>query len=96
MNTNYQNLRQFFGGYFHQDWNLEGDDWEEIVAAFVSTADRGTLLKTCDEIEHLIQETMGEDELSKVLFDLGSCCRPDGSNRDWIRAIQERIVAGIK
>jgi hypothetical protein len=24
-------MEQFFGGYFHPDWDLEADDWPEIV-----------------------------------------------------------------
>ncbi|SEH66650.1 hypothetical protein SAMN04489835_2644 [Mycolicibacterium rutilum] len=29
-------LAQFFGAYFHQDWDLEADDWQRIVDNFVN------------------------------------------------------------
>jgi hypothetical protein len=25
-------LRQFFGGYFHQDWHIVAEDWDGVVA----------------------------------------------------------------
>lgn len=28
-------LVQFFGAYFHQDWDLEADDWQGIVDSYV-------------------------------------------------------------
>ena len=29
-------LYQFFAAYFHQDWDLEADDWEGIVDGYAA------------------------------------------------------------
>ena len=33
------NLRQFFGGYFHQDWMHDAPNPDDIIKAFVNDSD---------------------------------------------------------
>jgi hypothetical protein len=89
-------LRQFFGGFFHQDWALEGDSWEILVSNFIRSADRLALLQTYDEFNRLLGESADDQELDEFIGHLGSCYRPTGiSSREWVRALQKEILHGV-
>lgn len=34
MKNEYDQLKQFFGSYFHQDWDFDGDTWEDVIKAY--------------------------------------------------------------
>lgn len=47
-------LHRFFAAYFHQDWDLEADDWEGIVDTYATDHPSTELLrKLADEIDGL-------------------------------------------
>lgn len=60
-------LDQFFGAYFHQDWDLEADDWQGIVDNYVAEDPTpGPLLRLAEEIDDL-RRSGNEAELKEFL-----------------------------
>ncbi|CAN5525233.1 hypothetical protein BH09ACT7_BH09ACT7_56340 [soil metagenome] len=86
-------LGQFFGAYFHQDWDLEADDWQGIVDSYVN-ADlvAEPLRKLASEIDelrdahpeadlkHFLVRTVGVDYLPEPL----TYC-------EWLGQIADRL-----
>lgn len=86
-------LFQFFGGYFHQDWDVDASSWEEVVAMFVraSSAEEVRALR-----EALVAWLEGAARVGQAsLFtELGCYYDPaaDGlTEREWV----ERIVGEL-
>jgi hypothetical protein len=88
-------LRQLMGAYFHQDWELDGDE-SDVVDLFVrhepESADRLPA-----EVDRLLAELPDEPALrSFILEDLGAYYLADaegGTFRGWLSQIAERVRA---
>lgn len=48
------NLAQFFGAYFHQDWDLEADDALGVIRNYMKETNFPSTQQTIKEIEQLI------------------------------------------
>ncbi|CAJ1506873.1 contact-dependent growth inhibition system immunity protein [[Mycobacterium] burgundiense] len=60
-------IQQFFAAYFHQDWDLEADDWQGVVDIYVNDDPTAAPLRTlAQEIDNL-RETRTEPELEQLL-----------------------------
>jgi hypothetical protein len=89
-------LRQFLGGYFHQDWVVERDDWQEIVRDYVSESPRSAVMECAAELRDVLAAGLGEAELGIVLEQLGGSVDPSAlgqTTEEWLRAVQERLEA---
>ncbi|MDF0553645.1 contact-dependent growth inhibition system immunity protein [Kamptonema sp. UHCC 0994] len=91
----FPNLDQFFGGYFHQDWDLEDTDAEAVLNRFLLEAKSSTVEQVCQEIDKLLAIKFDEKELSNILiYDLGCCYNPEFqkmSNRKWLDWLQSYL-----
>lgn len=56
MKDHYDQLRQFFGSYFHQDWDIEGDTWEAIIKAYQGANDPRQQRFVSAQIDSLIKD----------------------------------------
>lgn len=86
-------LEQFFGAYFHQDFDLEADDWQGVVDMYVDDVPNAAHLTTlADEIDHL-RQSRPEPELSHFLLDTAGCYYwPDPlSHRHWLGQVAQRL-----
>ena len=87
-------LYQFFGAHFHQDWDLEADDWQGIVDGYVAgtkpTAEKLWLL--AEEIDNL-HYGRSEAELDRlVAYTIGVDYDPQPmSYTDWLHQIANRL-----
>lgn len=52
--SDFPHLDQLMRGYFHQDYDLVGNDVPEVVAAFARDAGAGGTAATAAEIRHFI------------------------------------------
>lgn len=89
-------LRQFLGGYFHQDWVVERDDWQEIVRDYVSESPRSAVMECAAELRDLLDAGLADAELEVVLERLGGSVDPSAlgqSTEEWLRAVRERLEA---
>ncbi|HYW12859.1 MAG TPA: contact-dependent growth inhibition system immunity protein [Longimicrobium sp.] len=91
----YPALAQFFGGYFHQDWDMEAANWEGVVRNFCAAAQPEQIAAVNTEIEALLAGAHDERELSEFVFlQLGCAYDPtvDGiALRNWIMDIRQHL-----
>lgn len=92
----YYDLYQFFGGYFHQDWqelyDWKGDepDTEKVVRNYKFETIEKNLKKIISEMESLLSLNLSEKELRNVLMQFSSCHyapATHGSYRNWLETI---------
>jgi hypothetical protein len=87
-----EDVRQFFGGYFHQDWDLEAEDWQEAVDEFSRGNKPAKLLAIAQEIDTL-RNAYDEDELGTVMHRQAWCSynpRPL-TFRAWMGQVADRL-----
>ncbi|NOR99679.1 contact-dependent growth inhibition system immunity protein [Mycobacteroides abscessus] len=94
-------LYQFFAAYFHQDWDLEADDWQGIVDSYID-ADPivEPLRKLAQEIDDL-REARPEPDLERFLVrTVGVYYGPEPlTYKEWLGEIANRLrqrAAGIE
>lgn len=90
-------LRYLLNAYFHQDFDLDGGQSADTVAAFLH--ERSTLTSACaDEIDQLLNQQFAEGELSFQLHEWGSEYRAgddDSAYRSWLVEVRDQIRANI-
>lgn len=88
-----KDLRRFFGAYFHQDWDMEADNWEGIVDGYVKDFPRKELLRRlADEIDQL-RAALPEQELKNLLVrDVGAYYAPEPmTHTAWLGQIGNHL-----
>ncbi len=88
-------MQQFFGGYFHQDWDLIADDWQGIVdnyaryARLDPAAERRALIRDIEEF----RLTHSEVELDAAIWDAGAyyALSPPDTYKEWLGQVVERL-----
>lgn len=98
--AHHEQLRQFLGAYFHQDWPLEADDWPAVVAQYVreNGADHGRAV--ADALDSLARSTPDDAELERIVHhDLGCDYdpRPDLGGptlRRWLSQVADALRGG--
>jgi len=86
-------LRQFLGAYFHQDWDLESDNWEGVVDNYVNDDPVAEPLRTlAREIDNL-RTTRTETDLSQFLLrTVGVYYAPEPlAYGEWLCQIANRL-----
>ena len=89
-------LRQLLGGYFHQDWVIERDDWQEIVRDYVAESPHGAVMESVAELGDLLGAGLSEAELGTVLDRLGGSIDPSAlglTRAAWLQAVRARLEA---
>lgn len=91
----FERLEQFIGGYFHQDWDIEGESDKEVVLSFK----RDNTLKDINLLIIDISEVLSkktESELCILLNKMGCeyYYQADGkSAKEWLKHLQ-MILSG--
>jgi hypothetical protein len=90
----FPDLASFMGGWFHQDFDIEGDSLEEVVAAFKAQSDPGLVAPLINDIDAFL--ATGDDGLDarfQAFF------RPDviptafrATTREFLEAIRAELV----
>lgn len=88
-------LPQFFGGYFNEDWDLDGPDADAILDRFMN---HNPDVKARSELAALIDRFLnGNDDdaqLAQRLFKQLWCYyAPAGSTREWLQHVARRLRA---
>jgi hypothetical protein len=96
--TRHELLRQFFAGFFHQDWRVEADTPEQVVTHYATQMnDRAALPELSDAILAFVDDHPDEDKLADALLrDLGCYYAPRStgqSTKAWLLHIAERVRA---
>jgi len=90
----YPELRQFFGGYFHEEFAEHGETWEAVVDIYVRERSASRRVQALHELEILL--TCDDTTLERNVDELGLAYLPDPLTvRDWLRAVGDRVAAGL-
>lgn len=87
-------LRQFFGGYFHQDWDVEGATSSDVMAAFFrESPDAESLENIADALRHLLNADFSNDDAFYTYLntELGCDYLPEGGSRPWVESLLREI-----
>lgn len=95
MNERFGQLKQLIGGYFHQDWDIEGGTDNEVVWAYKRAITPEQLVKTINELDELIKDCSNpSNDPDQLLNGLGCeyCYQSDGLTAlKWIRRIRRLL-----
>lgn len=86
-------LHRFFAAYFHQDWDLEADDWEGIVNGYAADHPTAELLRTLAQEIDALCEARAEPDLEQFLvYTVGVYYEPKPlTYKEWLGQIAERL-----
>ncbi len=88
-------LDQLMGAYFHQDWDMDGDEWD-VVALFIKDEPE-LAIEVPAEVEATLAAHPEEADLKAFILDgLGGCFAADrdgGTYREWLTQIADRVRA---
>jgi hypothetical protein len=73
MNTKPEELHDFFGAHFHQDWMTEHESAEEVITAFLTESDIDFLRRVQQQLNLLLNEQKDEPNLREYLLKELSC-----------------------
>lgn len=94
MSTRNDRLGQFFGGYFHQDWDIEGaTSWRDVIAQYAREVPGPQVQRVCEDLRDWLSETASEgNENLPPSFACDYNPRPDGlTERQWVEQIVEEF-----
>jgi len=85
-------LREFFGGYFHQDWDIDARDDDGVIRLYLREASPEDVAAVRRQLHGLLELGLSEAELADRLYsDLGSYYLPTDGIADWLRSVRERL-----
>jgi hypothetical protein len=89
VSTRDERLQRFFGGYFHQDWDLDAKTWQGVIANYVEEHPRDDTVELRDDLRTWLDE--GHSRLP-ASFRCDYNPQPEGlTDRSWI----DRMIAVI-
>jgi hypothetical protein len=96
-----ERLRQFFGAYFHQDWDADAPNADGIIDRFLSDHPNGQELASLAALIDACAETQrGEAELEQALStELWCSFVPSSAGlraSEWLRHVSTRLRAAVK
>lgn len=92
----FEHLRHLFGAYFHQDWDLEGKDWPDLIHNYRRDTPAVEAAAAAEEIERLLAENGPEATLVDRLLEFGCYYAPrqdlgGPSVREWLVQVAEAL-----
>ncbi|MBA5982702.1 hypothetical protein HXW87_12540 [Pseudomonas sp. Y5-11] len=98
MNQEFPELHDFFGAYFHQDWLIEYDTPDKVIADFLQTSDPEIILLVCEELQSLLSQDKDEVTIRDYLLRDLSCyyCYWNKwtSGQEWLSHVLAMLQSG--
>ena len=95
MTERFKNLEQLLGGYFHQDWDMEGATDADVIVAFRRAASVDQIEATIAEVDHILRRFSGDSlKIEELLAALGCeyCYQADGpSGQEWLQRVHSLL-----
>jgi len=92
--TLFPDLADFMGGWFHQDFDINGETLEEIVAAYKGSVREDYVQRLCEDIDRFLATgAAGMDERFQTLFGpdiIPTAFRP--TTHEFLLAIRQGLV----
>jgi CdiI immunity protein len=85
---------QFLAAYFHQDWVVDRDGWEEVVDEFVAESPRSVVAECAADLRRLLGAGLNDGELVRMLEQLGCSVDPSAYGLTagaWLAALLARL-----
>jgi hypothetical protein len=94
MKYKHENLHQFLGGYFNQDWDLEQPDPEHVIKEFLKGSSPERVHHAARELKQLIARNLSEEDLGKFLLDDLHCFYNPGlgQRQNWLKWVLSLIT----
>jgi len=92
--TDGSSLAVFIGGYFHQDWTIEGPNAAAVVDRYAAENLPEDVTAAKDEAEAMLAAEPDERLLADALVRMGLSYLPhvDGmTHREWLQSVVERL-----
>lgn len=85
-------IRQFFGGNFHQDWDLEAQDWQGVVDNYAVDGSLARLYALAQDIDDL-RHNPTEDNLKALMprQALSAYNPRHGTYKEWLVQVADRL-----
>ncbi|WP_395010071.1 contact-dependent growth inhibition system immunity protein [Undibacterium sp.] len=84
-----EELEQFFGAYFHQDWVLDDSTWKGVASHYAK--DSGALLTglVAEKVQRFSRLVILDNELYEILQSLGCYYWPGSpaGYRSWLKEL---------
>lgn len=90
----YPSLRNFLGGYLHEDWPEEFGSWEKAVAHYLRQEAPAEVERCRTELRALVVESRTEAGLADLCADFGCAYRPGDGWRKWLKAVLVSLERG--
>lgn len=93
MNSSDEALHQFFGGYFHQDWQLDDPTWQVVISRFLRESTPTDSALVAAGIERLISDSSPDETLCCVVQKLGCDYWPGSFSemRIWLKQVVSKL-----
>jgi hypothetical protein len=93
MNSSDEALHQFFGGYFHQDWQLDDPTWQVVISRFLRESTPTDSALVAAGIERLISDSSPDETLCCVVQKLGCDYWPGSFSemRIWLKQVVSEL-----
>lgn len=82
---NENELVDFFGSYFHQDWDLEAQDWRGVVREFAENESESYVSAVLGGLEVIARSGLDSGDLEDLLSQRLGC----GNNPNWGEPLSE-------
>ncbi len=96
LNKRFPDLEQFFGCYFHQDWQYLYGSAEMAIEDYANDSSRDELSYTVQELDKLMSLGLSEAELDDAMYRELHCYynpKPSGrSMTEWLRWVRSTLI----
>lgn len=94
----FDEIRNFFSSYFHEDWAQEAEDPAQIISLFLAQEWKSEELRAlAAQIRRFVDRHPDDQELERALFaELGSYYQPSAdkvSPRKWLQEVASTLDA---
>jgi hypothetical protein len=93
-------LKNFFGSYFHQDWQLDFPSRGAAVEDFLRTAGPGKPQAVARDLRDLLDQNLTEEQLHTLVLDEYSRFFDPWQHeirmREWMEGLLRELEAGVR
>ncbi len=90
-----EGLRGLFGGYFHEDFDMEAPTEEGVARRFAKESRTSYVAQTLGFIDGLLGTDWTDEQLRTIVREAGSYCDvtlTGGSQREWLTMLRVAIA----
>lgn len=92
-------LLQFFGAYFHEDWDTDHPDWQSVVQSYREHATSEDVNRVIQAINALLETTPEDNKLGSRMFQEFGCYYDPRSGygglpyHEWLQDLVDYLIS---